>query len=46
MSEQYRKKKQPDVVRARLLEAAAKIIETSSVQGLRLEAVAQCAGVT
>ena len=46
MSQLYHKKKQPEQVRANLLEAAARRIGKDGVQGLRLEAVAKDAGVS
>lgn len=46
MSELYHKKKQPEQVRARLLEVAARRIGKDGVATLRLEAVAQEAGVS
>ncbi len=46
MSENYHKKKQPEQVRARLLEAAGRRILKDGVQGLRVESVARDAGVS
>lgn len=46
MSQKYFKKKQPEQVRARLLEVAAKHIGTDGARAIRLEAVAREAGVT
>ena len=46
MSEGYHKKKQPEQVRAKLLEAATRQIVTQGFHSLRLESVAREAGVT
>ena len=46
MSEQYHKKKQPEQVRAKLIEAAKRHIVTDGFHSLRLESVAREAGVT
>ena len=46
MSERYHRKKQPEQVRANLLEAATRQIVTDGFHSLRLESVAREAGVT
>ncbi len=46
MNENYRKKKQPELVRAALLEAAAEVIVEKGLSGLTLDAVAERAGVS
>ncbi len=46
MNENYRKKKQPELVRAALLEAAAEISIEKGISGLTLDAVAERAGVS
>jgi AcrR family transcriptional regulator len=46
MNENYKKKKQPDVVRAQLMEAAAEVAVEYGLGGLTLDLVAQKAGVS
>lgn len=46
MNENYRKKKQPQVVRAHLIEAAAEVASQRGLGGLTLDLVARRAGVS